>query len=95
MLMMTLFAVPGKVSNVRVTAIGSDTLSVAWDPRDDVTLYEIRHWELHDVTRISVNVTSSSNFTLLRLSDDTQYSFQVIIVVVVFFYANITLMKLH
>ena len=77
MMMMMVNAVPGKVLNVRVTAIGSDTLSIAWDPRNDVTLYEVRHWELRDATRISVNVTSSTNITLLRLTEDTQYSFQV------------------
>jgi len=84
-MMMMVYAVPGKVLNVRVTSIGSDTLTIAWDPRDDVTLYELRHWELHDVTRISVNVTSSSNFTLLRLAEDTQYSFKVFFFVPVFF----------
>jgi len=70
-------AVPGKVMNVRVTAIGSDTLTISWDHRSDVTLYEVRHWELRDVTGEVVNVTSSSNFTLLRLAENTQYSFQV------------------
>jgi len=87
-------AVPGKVSNVHVTAIGSETLSIAWNPRDDVTLYEIRRWELRDVTRISVNMTSSSNFTLVRLTEDTQYSFQVISVVVVFFRTNNAFVKI-
>jgi len=70
-------SVPAKVLNVRVTHTDSHTLTVAWDSRDDVTLYEIRHWELRDVTGATVNVTSSSNFTLLRLAHDTQYSFQV------------------
>ena len=70
-------AVPGKVLNVRVTHIGSDALSVAWDPRNDVTIYEVRHWKLRDVTSTYVNMTSSSNLTLVRLAHDTQYSFQV------------------
>ena len=77
MMMMILCPVPGKVLNVRVTRIDTNTLNIAWDPRDDVTLYEVRHWRLHDVKRIHVNVTSSSNLTLLRLVEDTQYSFQV------------------
>ena len=72
-----MYAVPGKVVNVRVTQIASDSLSIAWEPRNDVTLYELRHWELRDVTRVYVNTTSSSNFTLVRLVQDTQYSFQV------------------
>jgi len=71
-------SVPGKVLNVHVTHVDSHTLSLAWDFRDDVTVYEVRHWELRDVTGASVNVTSSSNFTLLRLAHDTQYSFQVL-----------------
>jgi len=70
-------SVPAKVLNVHVTHVDSHMLSIAWDSRDDVTLYEIRHWEHRDVTGASVNVTSSSNFTLLRLAHDTQYSFQV------------------
>ena len=77
MTLLMLYTVPGKVLNVRVTHIGSDTLSIAWDSRNDVTLYEVRHWELRDVTRVVVNMTSSPNFTLVRLAQDTQYSFQV------------------
>ena len=79
MLMMLpyLRTVPGKLLNVRVTHIGSDSLSISWDPRHDVTLYEVRHWKLGDVTRTFVNMTSSSNWTLVRLVPDTQYSFQV------------------
>ena len=68
---------PGKVLNVRVTHIGSDTLSVAWEPRNDVTMYELRHWKHGDVTNFAVNATSSSNVTLQRLAHDTQYWFQV------------------
>jgi len=77
MMMLTHCAVPGKVLNVRVIHIGSDTLSVAWDPRSDVTIYEVRHWKLGDVTSTYVNMTSSSNLTLVGLAHDTQYSFQV------------------
>jgi len=72
-----MFLVPGKVQNVRATLVGSDWLRVAWEPLRDVILYELRHWELRDVARTYVNVTSASNVTLVGLAHDTQYSFQV------------------
>lgn len=90
MMMMMWYSVPEKVTDVRVTHSGSNTLSITWDAQADVTLYEIRHWKLGDVITIYVNMTLSSNFTLSGLVHNTQYSFQVVFLRVAAFLCKVS-----
>lgn len=76
-----LFVVPTKIRKLRVTSVGTDHMTVAWDvqrrPRLHVDLYEICYWAGNDVSSVAFNTTTSANFTLSHLIQGTKYSFKV------------------
>lgn len=76
------FPVPAKVSDLRITSVGTDYVALTWKCQTShvgVDTYEVKYWKNDDIDEFLSNYTLSNNITLYSMLQRTRYSFQVVI----------------
>jgi trimeric autotransporter adhesin len=65
------------VSNVEISAITSESATIAWNTNDDYTSWSVYYWKDNNTDTLSVTNLSDSTVTLTNLDAQTNYHFYI------------------